>query len=150
MDVTQVWYRLYRVRSLEQQIQRKLMTKAELESCLYPGGIRYDRSKVKSEPNDKLFRITAQLMEIDTDIKNLKRRKAAAVQQTADTIELLEDETEKMVLTGFFVARMSIPEIAEMIHYSPRRTYYFRKSALDHLAEKLGKNCKEPRDKMIS
>ena len=141
MDTLAVWMRLSRVKSLDQIIQRKLMIKAELESCMLPGSMRFDGDKVQATPRDKLSELAIQLADLDADLERLMERKAEAIKDTADMIELLDDETEKLVLAGFFIARMTARRIGEQIHYSPRRVNYFRSTAMKKLVDKLGENC---------
>ena len=42
------------------------------------------------------------------------------------------------MLTEFYIARAPMTEVADVINYSVRRAYHFRKMGVTHLGEVLG------------
>lgn len=136
-ELNEAYNYLMQVRRTESQIKRLEMKAKELRSCLLPGAIRYDTDKVMNTPQDKLSEIMAEVDEIERNIQAKKVEKARLVEEITSTIEELEDENEKTVLTAFFVARESMNQAAEAISYSLRRAYYFRKQGMLHLGSML-------------
>ena len=47
----------------------------ELESCLLPGAIRYDRDKVQTSPDDIMGRILAEVNELEQRMEQLQVEK---------------------------------------------------------------------------
>lgn len=125
------------IRNKEYAIQRKQLRAAELRSCLLPSGIRYDLDKVQTSPEDKLSKIMGKVDELDRQIAELMQEKALLVIEIGEAIERLTDDNEKTVLTEFYIGRVPMTQVAELINYSPRRAYYFRKQGVIHLGEVL-------------
>lgn len=115
---------------------RGLMYKREaLLSCLLPKALTPKAIQVQeSIPGDKLSDIMAEVQIIEQDINRLLNEKAAAVRETAAMLDKIEDEEERTVLTGFFVARRSMTEIAAELHYSIRSAYRIRRRGMEKLA----------------
>ena len=133
-----VYEYLGRVRALERQIRRKTMQRDELQSCLLPRAIRYDTDKVQASPEDVMDETAAAVLDLDREIEQLRREKARRIRETGKTIDLLDDDMEKLVLTGYYICRMTIRQIADDVHYSRSQTYRLYRSGLIHLGEKMG------------
>lgn len=80
------------------------------------------------------------------EIENLILANVEKLMQTkTDCINLInqiEDESERLYLLGKFINRKSNKEIADMIGYSIRNTYYIQNRAIKHFLE-LEKREKE-------
>lgn len=80
------------------------------------------------------------------EIENLILTNVEKLMQTkTDCINLInqiEDESERLYLLGKFINRKSNKEIADMIGYSIRNTYYIQNRAIKHFLE-LEKREKE-------
>lgn len=137
MELNDTYDFLMQVRRTEITIRRKQSQQAELRACLLPGAIRYDRDKVQTTPKDTMADVLARVDELEHEIEELKREKATLIIQISDAIEQLTDENEKTVLTEFYIARASMNDVADAIHYSVRRAYHFRKMGVTHLGEVL-------------
>lgn len=124
---------LLQVRVLERTIWRKTMQHDELESCLLPAAIRYDKDVVQTSPEDKLADIAAAVIELEKEIRILKQRKAKLAWEIGSAIEQLEDDREKTILMAYYVGRVPMHEIAERIGYSIQHTYRLRKAGTAHL-----------------
>lgn len=135
---------LMQIRKKDNAIRRKELQCEQLKSCLLPGAIRYDLDKVQNSPSDQMSEIFGRISEIEDDIKVLHGEKAKLIIEISDTIESLEDDNEKTVLSEFYVGRIPMTIVAEDINYSPRRAYYFRKQGAIHLSARLkdGEHCK--------
>ena len=128
---------LGRIRALERQIKRKTLQRDELQSCLLPRAIRYDVDKVQSSPEDVLSETAAAVLDLDREIQQLREEKARLIREISGAIDQLEDDREKLILTAYYVCRMTIRRIADEVHYSRSQTYNLYRSGLIHLAERL-------------
>lgn len=137
MTITEVYMFLTTPRSKERAIQRLQMVVKELESCLYPPALRYDRDRVQAPPEDKMSAIAAKIDELEHRIVELRQEKAEAVLAVNRALAMLEDEREQTILLAFYVGRLPMSEVADMINYSLERTYQLRRSGIGHLAELL-------------
>jgi len=137
MELNETYDFLMQIRRKEIIIRRKEMQRDELRACLLPGAVRYDKDRVQTSPTDTMADVMARVDELDREIEQLKREKAHLVLEISDAIEKLEDDTEKVVLTEFYITRAPMSQVAETIHYSVRRAYYYRKSGVTHLGEVL-------------
>ena len=128
-----------RVRVLERQILRKVLQRDELQSCLLPRAIRYDLDKVQSSPEDVLPEIAAAVLDLEREIEQLRKEKGRLISEISHAIDLLDDDTEKLVLTAYYICRRPIRRIADDIHYSRSQTYNYFRAGLQHLSERLDK-----------
>jgi len=123
---------LMQPRRIDYKIRRLQIQVTELESCLLPQAIRYDKDKVQTSPEDQLSRIAARISDLSRESNRLARKKAELVIEISDEVEALADDTEKAVLMGYFIARKSMKEVAEQIHYTIRGAYKVRARAVRH------------------
>lgn len=135
--ITLVYEYLGRIRALERQITRLQLQRDELQSCLLPKAIRYDQDKVQSSPEDTMGETAAAVLDLDRKIEALKREKAQLIREISKTIEMLDDEMEKLVLTAYYICRMPIRKVSDRIHYSRSQTYRLYRSGIMHLSEKM-------------
>lgn len=138
MDLQSTFDYLMQIRKKEYAIKRKELRCEELRSCLGAKAIRYDVDRVQSTPTDKVSEILCKVVDLEAQIEVLMQEKAMLIIEIGDAIERLEDDNEKTVLTEFYIGRVSMAQVAEIINYSIRRTYYFRKQGVIHLGEILG------------
>jgi DNA-directed RNA polymerase specialized sigma subunit len=117
------------------RIRRLMLWRAELESSALPGAIRYDGDPVQTSPEDRMSGILAKVADLDAVIKELLQEKARAVLDIGEAIERLEDETQKTVLAAFYIGRLSMDDVAEMICYSRRQAYRIRREAVEKMAQ---------------
>lgn len=137
MELQETFDYLMQIRKKEYAIKRKALQCEELRGCLLPGAIRYDKDKVQTSPTDKTSEIILKVVDLEAEIEELKREKGLLIIEIGDAIERLPDDTEKTVLTEFYVGRLPMTQVAELINYSLRRAYYFRKQGVLHLGEIL-------------
>lgn len=117
---------MMQARRIELKIRRISLQIAELESCLLPQGIRYDKDKVQTSPEDQLSRITSRITDLEKQRDRLMRERAQLILEIQDLLDQLESEQERIVLEAYYLSRMSMMEISEMISYSIAQTYRFR------------------------
>ena len=97
----------------------------ELESCLLPGAIRYDRDKVQTSPDDPMSKIVAEVNELEKEMSQIQIAKSKRVEEIYKDIRSVALEEERTALTMRFVNRISVSDIAEQMGYSEKRIYQF-------------------------
>lgn len=122
------------VRQIELKIRRLTLQIEELEGCLLPQGIRYDRDKVQTSPEDVLPKIAGKIQELEKQRTQLARERALLLLEIQDALDQLESEPERIVLEAYYLSRMSMREISDMIGYSIRQAYRLRTAGLQKLA----------------
>lgn len=125
---------MMQVRRIELRIRRITLQIEELESCLLPQGIRYDKDKVQTSPEDTLSKVAAKILALEKLRTQLTRERALLLLEIQDALDQLESEQERIVLEAYYLSRMTMRDIAEMINYSIRSVYTFRKRGLEKLA----------------
>ena len=123
------------VRRTEIAILKLQLQHDELQSCLLPRAITYDGDKVQTTPEDKMSEIAGQVLDMEKEIAQLKRRKAKLIIEINAAIAKLENDVEQMILLGFYVGRLPAARVAELVHYSVRGVYKVKRRAVVHLAE---------------
>ncbi len=97
----------------------------ELESCLLPAAIRYDKDKVQSSPEDAISKIVAEINALETKMKIVQMNKARRIDEIDSAISSIESDEERTALTMRYINRISVPDIAEAMGYSEQRIYQF-------------------------
>lgn len=137
MTTNYVYIFLTSVRKIEAEIQKLTIRHDELQTCLLPGAIRYDGDRVQTSPDDKMSEIAAEVVDLERQIQELRLHKSRKVREIEDAVRMLGNDDEQMVLMGYYVGRLPMARVAELIHQSPRSAYYIRRRAVQHLAEKF-------------
>lgn len=129
---------LSQIRWAEQRIRLKCLRRDALQSCLLPKAITYDKDKIQTSPDDSMSEIASQVLDLDKEIRLMEQEKARLIVRVSDTIAQLPDESEQLVLMGYYVSGDSMQTVAnDIVHYSIRWTFELRKKAVRHLSEIL-------------
>lgn len=97
----------------------------ELESCLLPAAIRYDKDKVQNSPEDAISKIVAEINALENKMKIVQMNKAKRIDEIDMAISSIESDEERTALTMRYINRISVPDIAEAMGYSEQRIYQF-------------------------
>lgn len=108
----------------------------ELETCLLPAGIRYDKDKVQTSPDDAMSKICAEIHELELEMARVQRRKFVQIEKIERAVNALADE-ERTALTMRYINRKSVSEIAENMGYSEQRIYQFMDKGGAQIAKRL-------------
>lgn len=130
---------MMQVRKIELRIKRISLQIEELESALLPQGIRYDKDKVQTSPEDVLPKIAGKIQELEKQRTQLARERALLLLEMQDMIDRIENELERLILEAYYLSRLSMREIAEMIPCSIQHAYRLRKRGLQHIMEEVVK-----------
>ena len=130
---SEVYNFLNSIRVFDFQLLRLQSQKRALETCLLPSGIRYDKDKVMSSPEDQLSKICAEINEIEVKMADIAYKKAKRIVDVEKVINKLSEEEYKTVLTLCYIDHMAIGEIADRLGYSSDWVYKKRRKATDEL-----------------
>lgn len=111
----------------------------ELESCLLPAAIRYDKDKVQSSPEDAMSKIVAEVAELEKEMNRVQQRKANQIAKIDKAISALPSDEERTALTMRYINRISVTDIAEAMGYSVKRVYQF----MDRGGAQISKGLKD-------
>lgn len=111
----------------------------ELESCLLPAAIRYDKDKVQSSPEDAMSKIVAEVAELEKEMNMVQQRKAKQIAKIDKAISALPSDEERTALTMRYINRISVTDIAEAMGYSVKRVYQF----MDRGGAQIAKGLKD-------
>lgn len=95
----------------------------ELESCLLPAAIRYDKDKVQASPEDPMCKIVAEVMELEKEMKRIQLSKARQIAKIDQAISSLESDEQRTALTMRYVNRIPVTDIAEAMGYAEPTIY---------------------------
>lgn len=124
---------MMRPRRLELRIRRVCLQIEELESCLLPQGIRYDKDKVQTSPEDTRAKIAGKISDLEKLRTQLVRERSLLLLEIQDALDRLDNEQEQIVLEAYYLSRMSMREISDMIGYSIRQAYRLQTAGLQKL-----------------
>lgn len=125
------------VRNIDLKILRLVSKKKMLESCLYPSGIRYDLDKVQGSRENQMERLVGEISEIDKKIDDLNAEKIKKAAEIENTIDKLDNDETKTVLSFRFIADMRVNDIAEVRGYSPDWVYKRIREGVDEVGKML-------------
>lgn len=134
MTLTETYEYLQRPRKLELSIMRLSLQHDELQTCLLPAAIRYDKDVVQTSPEDKLSEVAAAVLDLEKKIQRLRSQKARLLLEINAAIDKLDDK-DAVILTAYYVKRMTMSDVADIIDKSLQHTYRLRKKAVQHLSE---------------
>lgn len=130
---------MMQVRRIELRIRRITLQIKELESCLMPKGIRYDKDKVQTSPEDTQSKVAGKILELEKQRTQLMRERALLLMEMQDMVDQIENETERLVLEAYYISRITMRKIAEMTPCSIQHAYRLRKRGLQHIMEEVVK-----------
>lgn len=137
MTKGEVYEFLNAVRTTDLYIIRLQAQKRALEACLMPSGIRYDKDKVMSSPEDQLSKICADISVLDNKIALALIARAKKIIDIQKGIDKLTEEDNKAVLTLCYIERAKIDDIAGMLGYSADWVYKKRRKGIEELMKIL-------------
>jgi DNA-directed RNA polymerase specialized sigma24 family protein len=114
----------------------------ELESCLLPAAIRYDKDKVQSSPEDTISKIVAELNLLERRMAEVQYQKAKRIEEIDSAINSLDSDEERTALAMRYINRKPVTEIADAMGYSIKRIYQF----MDQGGAQISKIIKPTKD----
>lgn len=109
----------------------------ELESCLLPAAIRYDKDKVQSSPEDQMSKIVAEISELETEMAKIQMLKSKQIEKIDKAISSIVSDEERTALAMRYINRIPVPDIAKAMGYSEPRIYQFMNQGASQIAAGL-------------
>lgn len=128
----EVYNFLNSARVIHWQILKLKSKHDELESCLLPAGIRYDKDRVQTTPEDSVSKIVAEINSLERRITALQHQKAKRIEEIDEALNMLPDE-EKTALSMRFINRIPVNEIAEQMGFAVSTIYKFMDKGADRI-----------------
>jgi len=135
MTISETYAFLNSVRHMEAEIIKTQLKHDELQSCLLPKAITYDKDAVQTSPSDPMLTIASQVIDLEAEIRQMKLLKAQRIVEINSAVAMLDDDTEQMILLGFYVGRLPAKKIADLVHYSLRGVYKAKHRSVVHLSK---------------
>lgn len=111
----------------------------ELETCLLPSGIRYDRDKIMTSPEDAMSKIVAEITDLERKMAGVQQAKSIRINEIANAINSLESDEERTALTMRFINRIPVSDIAEAMGYADPTIYKFMNQGGEHILKEYKK-----------
>jgi len=107
----------------------------ELESCLLPAAIRYDKDKVQTSPEDAISKIVAEISVLEHKMDEVQIMKSQRIEEIDKNLQSLASDEERTALTMRFINRVPVREIAIQMGYAEPTIYKFMNQGADHIMQ---------------
>lgn len=131
----QVYDFLNSARVMHWQLLRLKSKHDELESCLLPAGIRYDKDRVQTSPDDTISKIVAEINGLERRISELQIKRAQRIEKIYDVLRDLPQDEWRTALTMRFINRKPVTEIADQMGYAEPTIYKFMNQGAEYIAK---------------
>lgn len=95
----------------------------ELETCLLPGAIRYDRDKIQTSPEDSMSKIISEINELELEMARIQKKKSQQIEKIYKEISRLSSDEQRTALTMRYINRIAVTDIAEAMGYAEPTIY---------------------------
>lgn len=119
----QAYVFLNSVRVLHWEYLRLKAKHDELESCLLPAAIRYDKDKVQTSPEDPMCKIISEILELEKEMKRVQLNKSIQIEKIDKAISSLQADEQRTALTMRYINRIPVSQIAEEMGYAEPTIY---------------------------
>lgn len=143
MDLNETYSWLNRSRKYDSEIRRLKAKADELKNCLLSSGIDYSKERVNSSPDDAMSKIFAEIDETEQMIREKSLERGCVISEITDTIETLDSELEKTVLTEFFISKKSISKIGKELNYERAWINTQKKRGIEKLCSTIVTDAEE-------
>lgn len=109
----------------------------ELENCLLPAAIRYDKDKVQTSAEDPTSKICAEITDLESRMNLLQYQKAKRIDEIDRVLSSLESEEMRTALTMRYINRITVSDIAEAMGYAVPTIYKFMNQGGEHIAKSI-------------
>ena len=133
----QVYDFLNSARVLHWQWLRLKAKHDELELCLLPSAIRYDRDKVQTSPEDPMSKIVGELNSLEIKMAQIQYDKAQRIEEIYKAINSLDSNEERTALAMRYINRKPVTEIAEAMGYAEPTIYKFMNQGGEHILKSI-------------
>ena len=107
----------------------------ELESCLLPAGIRYDKDRVQTSPEDTISKIVAEISLLEKKMNEVQVAKRERIEEIDRALHELQSEEARTALTMRFINRIPVTEIASQMGYAEPTIYKFMNQGAEYIVQ---------------
>lgn len=107
----------------------------ELEGCLLPGAIRYDKDKVQTSPEDAISKIVAEINELEGKMDAVQVAKLERIEEIDRALNELPSDESRTALTMRFINRVPVCDIAQQMGYAESTIYKFMNQGADYIVK---------------
>lgn len=109
----------------------------ELESCLLPAAIRYDRDRVQTSPEDTISRIVAEINELESKMNAVQIAKSERIEMIDSALHGITCDEARTALTMRFINRIPVREIALQMGYAEATIYKFMNQGAEQILQNI-------------
>ena len=137
MTIAETYSLLRSVHQLKRRIWWMQVRRDELQACLLPPGLRYDKDLVQTTPEDKLAKYAVEVADLDRDIIKMRRRRAQLIARISQAVDQLTDERDKQIIAGYYFRGLPLRQLEEELHYNYQYISQLKKAAVARLSHLL-------------
>lgn len=119
------------------------LLKLELEALRYKascaGGIRYDKDRVQTMPNDYMTMAIADAIELEKHINDMEAEIEEKKGKAYTIVRQMENPNQRAVIEWYFLNGLSMIDTANKLNVSERTAYYLREDAVETFSNIKGK-----------
>lgn len=109
----------------------------ELQLGLLPQGIRYDKDRVQTSPEDPMSKICAEIGTLEKKMNELQSAKLEQIEKIDAELSKLESEEQRTALSMRYINRTPVSKIAEAMGYAESTIYKFMNQGGDEIAKSI-------------
>ena len=109
----------------------------ELETCLLPSGIRYDRDKVQTTPDDQMSKLVSEIVELEKEMARVQVCKSNQITKIEEAVNSLESVEQRTALTMRYINRIPVTKIADEMGYAEPTIYKFMNQGGEIIAKSI-------------
>jgi len=110
------------------------LLKLELEALRYKasgaGGIRYDKDRVQTSPNDYMTMAIADAIELEKHINDMEAEIEEKKGEAYAIVRQMENPDQRAVIEWYYLNGLSMIDTANKLSISERTAYYLKEDAL--------------------
>lgn len=133
------WFKQVRSEQYEIEHLKELIKSAEFG--LLPSGIRYDRDKVQTSPDDTMSKVLAKAVDMQRELENSMAKLQERRIETEKRIQRLGNSNEREVLRYYYLDTergkpLTWAQVAYKMNFDERWVRRIHNRAIGHLIEK--------------
>lgn len=110
------------------------LLKLELEALRYKasgaGGIRYDKDRVQTSPNDYMTMAIADAIELEKHINDMEAEIEEKKGEAYAIVRQMKNPDQRAVIEWYYLNGLSMIDTANKLSISERTAYYLKEDAL--------------------
>ena len=122
---------LSEIKNIDKLIKTKLDRITRLRELATRTTPCYEVERVQTQSNDKMAAIVAKITSIENEVIQELNRLLDLQLMAEDTINSINNNNHKIILTDYYLNNKTMEEIAEEMQYDDRHIYKIREKAIE-------------------